>query len=143
MRKILTILVLFLVYSCGKSSENKIDQAVRDVCRNKESDCKISLQSIITEEWDYVIISQESLSLEDLNKLLGFDYPYFIDIARRIIFVKGNKVIYHEDKFPETDRVVKNEVVFEMKNSNFLKIERNNAIFNAKKENDYFVLTLQ
>lgn len=141
MKRILIILVVFMIYSCSNTSDSKISRKLQNTCAEQGSNCIISLNEIITEDWDYVLISTESFSLEDLNNQLGFEYPYFTDIGKRIIFVKGNKVVYYEDEFPDPEQIKKGEVYFDMGNNNFMKIERDKAIFKVVKENNYYILT--
>lgn len=100
----------------------------------------VSLKDIVVEDWDYVLISTESLSLENLNNQLGFEYPYFTDIAKRIIFVKGDKIVYHEDEFPNPEQVKKGKVSFDIGSNSFMKIERDKAIFKVVKENKHYLL---
>ena len=136
------ILIIFVLMTCSCSHVNsEMSDKLQKKCSRQSNDCIVYLKDIVTEDWDYVLISTQSLSLEDLNSQLGFEYPYFKDIARRIIFVKGNKIIYHEDKFPNPEQTKEGEVFFDIGNNNFIKIEREKAVFRVVKEGDNYTLT--
>lgn len=55
--------------------------------------------------------------------------------------MKGNKIVYHEDKFPNPEQTEKAEVYFDIGNNNFIKIEREKAVFRVVKEGDNYTLT--
>lgn len=135
--------MVLLVYSCTNLSESKIDYMIEKICLNKDEGCVVSLKDLIVEDWDYVLISNETFSLEELNNQLGFEYPYFKDIGNRIVFVRGEKIIYHEDEFLNPDNVIEGKVFFNFDKSNYMKIERNNAVFKVlKDENNYYLSLL-
>ena len=140
MSKVIMILLISTVYSCTHPSESKINYMVSLVCFDKDHGCVVSLKDLIVEDWDYVLISNEAFSLKELNDQLGFEYPYFADIGNRIIFVKGEKIIYHEDEFLNPDDLKEKNVFFNFENNNYMKIERNNAVFKVvKDENNYYL----
>ena len=100
------------------------------------------MSNIVPEDWDYVYIFKTNTSLEEINRQLGFEYPYFEDIVARIVFVKNNTVVYHEDEFPNPEKVKKGELIFDIGYTNFVKIKRDKAIFIVHKEGDVFKLKL-
>ena len=55
--------------------------------------------------------------------------------------MKGNKIIYHEDKFPNPEQTEKGEVYFDIGNNNFIKIEREKAVVRGVKESNNYTLT--
>lgn len=142
MQKVIIILMVLMIYSCTNSFESKIDYMVGKICFDQEGGCIVALKDLIVEDWDYVLISNEAFSLEELNNQLGFEYPYFMDIGNRIIFVKGEKVIYHEDEFFNPDNIKEGKVFFNFDKSNYMKIERNNATFKVIKYNNNYYLSL-
>lgn len=141
-RKVIVILIVLMVYSCTNPSESKIDYMVDKICFDKDGGCIVSLKDLIVEDWDYVLISNEAFSLEELNNQLGFEYPYFTDIGNRIIFVKGEKIVYHEDEFLNPDNIKEGKVFFNFGKNNYMKIERNNATFKVVKDNKFYYLSL-
>lgn len=79
-------------------------------------------------------VFSEEVTLDKINKELGLNYPYFEDIAKRIIFVKSNEVVYHEDKFPYPNSKP-DKINFKLSDTfNFMIFTKKNAIFKVKKE---------
>jgi hypothetical protein len=91
-------------------------------------------------------IFKENMSLEQINSTLGFEYPYFEDIAKRIVFVKGNRVIFHEDEFPGVETTKNCELVFDLGDKvSFKSYSPGEAIFKVRRiefsNGIYFKLT--
>lgn len=114
-KNIFYILSLFLLFGCQENIQRRIVSYIEKKC-DKTDTCLIKINSITTFKWDKMYIFDESVTLEEVNKVLGFNYEYFVDIARRIIFTRGNKVIYHEDDYPSPDKKSANEIYFNFKN---------------------------
>ena len=72
---------------------------IEDHC-DQNFPCQFYMEEFINVQWDKVYIFKEEASLEYINEKMGFAYPFFIDIARRIIFVKNDTIVYHEDIYP-------------------------------------------
>ncbi|MGH2666303.1 hypothetical protein [Flavobacterium sp.] len=140
MRKIVFFLSFLLIISCDESSDSQIGKKIKEVCTTQN--CEINMTDIVPEQWDYMYIFKTGASLEFINSKLGFQYPYFEDIGNRMIFVKGNNVIYHEDEFPNPERIKKGEVIFDLGDSIYTKVKRENAIFSVHSEGEYFKLHL-
>lgn len=85
--------------------------------------------------WDKMFVFREGTELEEINKVLGFKYPYFEDVASRIIFVKSNQVVYHEDEFPDPSNSANERVIFIYPNdtSDYMIFSVDNAKFNLIK----------
>jgi len=141
MKKIINFMVLFLLISCDNSSDSQISKMIDKECVS--NDCEIVMSNIITEDWDFMYIFKTTISLDEINNRLGFEYPYFEDIANRVIFVKNNKIIYHEDEFPNSEKTKKGELIFNIGDVGFLKIPKEKAIFKVSKEDSYFKLKIK
>ena len=107
MKKYICHILLLITISCNDTSKSVISKKINKECI--EQNCEINMSRIITEDWDYVYIFRINNSLEEINNQLGFQYLYFEDIATRIIFVKNKTVVYHEDEFPNPEKVKQNE----------------------------------
>lgn len=140
-RKISILFICLFVISCTNDNTNsEISKKIRENCSNLSS-CIVNFDDLIKDDWDYVLITNEQISLGELNELLGFEYPYFSDIGSRIIFVKDDKVVYHEDEFPQAETVLKGTLKFKLEN-NFLKLKKENAKFSVTENNRYIELTV-
>lgn len=52
------------------------------------------MSSLTPFDWDKMYVFSPSVHMEELDKYLGFHYPYFDDVANRMIFTKSNKIFY-------------------------------------------------
>lgn len=116
MRKliIITLITMFLS-SCNKNGNGELEQKIKakitETC--KDENCNIDLSKITSFKWNKFYVFKETTTLEEIEKTLNQKYPYFTDIARRLIFIdKNNKIIYHEDIFPNVEGMQNNEVCF-------------------------------
>ena len=141
MKKYIIIIVLLFLVSCNQTSDSEIGKKISEKCNEKN--CVINMAEIVSGDWDYMYVFQLGMSQAQIDSKLGFEYPFFEDIASRVIFVKNNKVVYHEDEFPNPEKIKKGELYFESGNVNYLKISREKAIFSVTKENGYYRLDLK
>jgi hypothetical protein len=135
-------LSVVLLQSCKNSNCSRIVEKLSDFCPWQSVDCFVRLEDVVQKDWDYVFIASETLSLEEINKHLGFKYPYFEDIGKKIIFVKENKVVYYEDFFPYVDKKRSCELLFEFKDDRFyIKMKREDAVFKVFRKGGDFLLS--
>lgn len=90
--------------------------------------------NITSFDWDKMYVFRDNSGLEEVNKQLGFEYPYFEDIAKRIIFTKSKKVIYHEEEYPDPDKKSKLEFIFRNDTIKTMVFTRETATFSAKRK---------
>lgn len=131
-----------MLNSCERKN-NRLEKYLENYCSSPEcgnTECEVKMENIINEDWDYVYVFFPEDSLEKINTELGFEYQYWEDIGTRIIFVKNNKVIYHEDEFPNPEKSEK--LVFTDLKNNLLKISREKANFTSRIVKGSFYLTL-
>lgn len=127
--------IAFLIFSCNENtnSESTIAKKIEKECNNKLS-CRINMAALVNKDWDKMYVFNEGVSLEQINQVLGFKYDYFEDIAKRIVFVKGNKVVFHEDEFPGVESAKNGQLVFNIgDNIMFKSYLPNEAIFNIQR----------
>jgi len=132
MKKLGLILLLFLILcSCKKSLKDKIIAKFDEKCKG-DSVCIIDLKELTDFKWDKFYLIELGV---DPDKILGFHYPYWEDIATRIIFTSGNRVAYHEDEYPDFDTKPQGGVFFNIypNDAKYWAFNFNNAIFTVKK----------
>jgi hypothetical protein len=135
MKKLMILILPFLVYSCQNSIQDKI---VNDIKKNGQEDsCVVKMVNITSFDWDKMYIFRKNSGLEEVNQQLGFEYPYFEDIAKRIIFTKSKKVVYHEEEYPDPDKKSKLEFTFGNDTTKVMVFTKKTAIFSAKKKEFY------
>lgn len=145
-RNIFTILLIALLFSCSQmdTSNSTIAKKIDKECNGKET-CKINMQAICNEQLDQMYFFYREF-FTGKNQIIGFNYPYFEDVAKRIIFTRAGKVVYHEDEFPGVESAKNTELVYNISDTsdyrNFLPSE---AIFNVHKvefnKGSYYELT--
>lgn len=133
MRKLMILILPFLVYSCQNSIQDKI---VDNIKKSGQGDsCIVKMVNITSFDWDKMYVFRENSGLEEVNKQLGFQYPYFEDIAKRIIFTKSRKVVYHEEEYPDPDKKSKLEFILGNDTTKAMVFTKKTAIFSAKRKN--------
>ena len=136
MKKNISIFFLALfIISCNENinSDSVIAKKIEKECNNNLS-CRINMATLVNKDWDKMFVFKEGVSLEQINQVLGFKYDYFEDIAKRIVFVKGNQVVFHEDEFQGVESAKNGELVFNIGDSLMFKSYLpNEAIFNVQR----------
>jgi hypothetical protein len=99
---LISIVIIFIFASCQEDLKENIIRKIEKDC-NQDSLSTISIKSIARFKWDKMYIFNASVPLEQMNTVLGFNYPYFHDIADIIIFTLHNKIVYHIDDYPNPD----------------------------------------
>jgi len=140
--RIIVFFQLLSFSSCQREIKDKIFAKLQ-LDSAKQDSCILVLNNITDFNWDTVYIVEPSVTLDELNKVLGFYYPFWDDIADRIIFTFERRVVYHEDKFPYSD-VPTNEHVyfsFDKDTGDYIKLANKNAIFTAIRSQSYDYIT--
>jgi hypothetical protein len=115
---------------------DKIDSYAKENLENKEK-CKLFLKDITDFEWDKFHIIARG---EDVNKILGFKYPYSSfgqSFSIIIIFLKDGKIVYHENYSDIYD----SKVIFSIRGDTlyvndcikYLSLSPKDAVFHIKK----------
>ena len=116
------------------------------ICKGSDR-CTINIKESTSFNWDKMLVFKTTASLEIINEALGFTYPYYEDIAERVIFVKDNKIIYHDDYYPTFDDDVYTSLVFNLPNGlPYKSFSADSAVFRVEKKRienkqTYFVLS--
>jgi len=132
MKNLLITIILILAYSCQNSIQDKI---VSNIQKNGQGDSSIlKIVDITSFDWDKMYVFCENSGLEEVNQQLGFEYPYFEDIAKRIIFTKTKKVVYHEEEYPDPEKKSKLEFILGKDTTKVMAFTRRTAVFTAKKK---------
>lgn len=132
MRKLTILIFSFLVYSCQNSIKDRIVDNIEK--SGQEDSCIVKMVNITSFDWDKMYVFRDNSGLEEVNKQLGFEYPYFEDIAKRIIFTKSKKVIYHEEEYPDPDKKSKLEFIFRNDTIKTMVFTRETATFSSKRK---------
>jgi hypothetical protein len=145
-KQIVFIIVLFFFIGCQNNGngklENEIATSIKENCKN--DNCEIDISKVTTFKWKKLYVFKETASLEVIEKVLNQKYPYFTDIARRLIFTDSKEnIIHHEDIFPNVEGIMNNEVVFLMPDTISYRVFTNpNFIVSKEKidKGEYYIL---
>ncbi len=134
MKKILLIIIASIISSCNSSMQDKIINNIQKSCQ-KDS-CIVKMSAITPFDWEKMYVFREGADLQEINKQLGFNYPYFKDVAKRLIFIKSNKIIYHEDEFPYPDKKPVNKIFFIFRNDSIksMSFTKESAVFYVSRQ---------
>ena len=139
---IISIVIVIVCQGCSKrNSFDKLTEREFNKCPDK-SNCVIDLSKILKIEWDTMYFFSNAIFLNEIDSILGFHLKEWTDIGYRIVLTnKSNKVVYYQEWFPYPSDEVKDIVVFDTNKKYFI-LDKNNAIFLVRKENNFYFLTL-
>jgi hypothetical protein len=141
------VLTCFLLFSCSKNGNGELEQKIeaRITATCKGEDCSIDLSKVTSFKWSKFFVFKETSSLETVERAINQSYPYFTDVGRRLIFLdESNKIVYHEDIFPNVEGVKNKEVVFYIPDTIDFKVYTNPNFIVTKEELEkghYFILS--
>ncbi|MDH6251250.1 hypothetical protein M2347_000977 [Chryseobacterium sp. H1D6B] len=146
-KTIIFILIIFNIISCNEKNdnskfENQIVTLIKESCAAEN--CFIDLSEITSFKWNKLYVFKETASNAEVEKIINQKYPYFEDVARRFIFIdKNNKIVYHEDVFPNVEGLADEDVIFDIPDSINYKIYTNHnfkVIKEKIKKGHYYIL---
>jgi hypothetical protein len=134
MKRIIIFFFVLSLMACDDGFQTKVEDGIEQTCNGLDS-CKINMSEIMTFDWDKMYVFKSGATLEQINEVIGFEYPYFEDIAYRVIFTKSNSVVFHEDDFPYPENKAVRKINFAFPNNsiNYLAFKRDSAVFTVKK----------
>ncbi|MGS4344713.1 hypothetical protein ACKUSY_03730 [Myroides odoratus] len=133
----LCMLSLALFFSAC-SSRNDFDTIIAtefEKCSEQSATCVVDFSKIMKFEWDTMYYFSGVNALEDINKILGFDFEQFTDIGDRVIFLAKDKVVYQKEWFPNPNEKLPT-VVFATDLKTF-KVDQSNAKFKIVKQGKF------
>ncbi len=133
--KNLIFICFLIILSCKTdvNDDNTIISKIEANCHNNIP-CNFLMADVIKSDWDTMYYFTESVSLKEVNEKIGLNYPYFSDIAKRVIFIKNNSIVYHEDIFPSVEKPKNKEWSIGLPDSiNYQKYDRLTANFLLEK----------
>ncbi|MBN8567805.1 MAG: hypothetical protein J0M25_13865 [Flavobacteriales bacterium] len=131
--------VLFLNCSGYKKSEFEtwVEKEFKSKCGDSDG-CSLDIKKFKNLKWDKLYVFSSSASLEEVNKMIGFEYPFYIEPGERVVFVRNNKVVYHDDYCQTFDDDVYKTLLFDLGgNHNNHVFSSESAIFKVRKIKDY------
>lgn len=107
------LLGFFLGCSPKTKLEKKIEHAINDKCDDLNK-CNLNLSGVTNFNWNKLYVFKESAQPSEIEAAIGRRYPYYEDVARRLVFMDNNKIVYHEDVFPSFEGIPNGQILFDM-----------------------------
>ena len=63
-------------------------------------------------QWDQMHVFASGATREEIEKSLGTDFPDYQEFTRRLVFLKGGKIVRREDEPTDIERPVNGQVTF-------------------------------
>lgn len=133
-------IICLILFLGGCSSRNEMDNLIIsewDKCSSKDN-CIIDFSTAMDFEWDKMFYFSSAFSLEEINAKLGTELKNFTDIGDRLVFMNGNKVVYHQEWFYNPSGKPKGTVF--STDDNFLEVSKEQAKFKIKKSEALYYL---
>lgn len=144
----LCFLCIFLSVSCSRDINYIVE---KEFNKDREQNiCYINLGSAMPFKWDTLYCFSSQCPTTLIDSVIGLKLNHTIDGDEFIVFRKKNKLICQMWFYlTDIDKTSKARVVFVKKDTinkltNYLKIEKNNAIFKVeKKQKSYYLIHVE
>ena len=125
--------MIFLTLGCSQESEfdNSIKKEFQK-CKESES-CVLDMTKAFNFDWDTVYYFSGKYSLEEINRVIGFEIKNYKDVGARIIFVHNGRDVYSYEWFPTPENI--KEKVCILTDLESFKLNRNMAKFKVEEIN--------
>lgn len=60
--------------------------------------CYYDFKEDLSFDWDKAFVFSYLVKPEDINKQLGFTYPYYKEFSEKIVFLKENRIVFHQEE---------------------------------------------
>ncbi len=90
--------------------EEKIEVHLAQHMQNDQM--QIDLNEFTDFDWEVLYVFRETATLSQIEDVMGTSYPYFEDVARRLVFMKENQIMHHEAVFPNVEGILSGQALF-------------------------------
>jgi hypothetical protein len=114
-----TVLTSILCCTGSRKFEVKMVTAIAKNCQDPEH-CALRLRDVTNFEWDRMFAFGYGAREYEIERILGTKYRWGGEFQRKIVFMKGKEIVFHEEEPTDIERPLKDEVVFDFaQNSNY------------------------
>lgn len=103
-----TLFVSIIISEKGKLS-NQICDTIDDEC-DYNNECVIKMDEITDFAWDKMLLYEVMSSETEISKALGVEFKESVDLSGGMVFVKDDKVVYHESFLHNPDHLSKLQI---------------------------------
>ena len=114
MKKIIvSIFILSLCWGCSRKGliEQTIGEKV-DACKPNVP-CIIKIKNLTDFQWDEMHVFSSGSSLGEIEDTLKTDFPEYVALKRRMIFLKDGKIVHWENEPTDMENMIEGEVRFD------------------------------
>jgi len=127
---LLVVMFFFVAKSCKqKSIKYKIADRLEEKCKG-DTTCFFNMAEVTNFKWDKFYLFGMGISLDSINKALGFEYPYYEELTDYIVFVYRGNIVYHEGESVDPESKPMAGIIFECPIDTVF--DFNNANFHVK-----------
>lgn len=125
--------MIFLNFGCSQESkfENSVTKEFQK-CKGTDG-CVLDMTKTFDFDWDTVYYFSGKYSLEEINRVIGFEIKNYKDVGARIIFVRNGRDVYSYEWFPTPENI--KEKVCILTDLESFKLNRNMAKFKVEEIN--------
>ncbi len=125
--------MFFLLLGCTQKAnfDNAITKEFQK-CKGGEG-CVLDMAKAFDFDWDTVYYFSGKCSLEEINRVIGFDIKNYKDVGDRIIFVHKGRDVYSYEWFPTPENI--KERVYILTDLQSFKLNRATAKFKIEEIN--------
>lgn len=124
------LLLLFLTMASCTPFRSDVYNIVKHTYDNGND--TIDFGEVLWFDWDTMYWFPSNISVDEINLIVNIN-SYWQDVGDRIIFVKGNKIVYYKEYFPNHETPLK-RITFDP--STVQKTNKEDAIFLIRKVSD-------
>ena len=127
-------ILIFSILGCTQGS--KFDNSIMGEFQKCKGDkgCILDMAEAFDFDWDTVYYFSGKYSLEEINKVVGFEIKNYNDVGARLIFVHKERDVYSYEWFPSPENL--KERVYVLTDLESFKLDRNSAKFKMEKINN-------
>ncbi|MEJ5092865.1 hypothetical protein GEO21_22710 [Sphingobacterium faecium] len=127
-------ILIFSILGCTQGS--KFDNSIMEEFQKCKGDkgCILDMAKAFDFDWDTVYYFSGKYSLEEINKLVGFEIKNYNDVGARLIFVHKERDVYSYEWFPSPENL--KERVYVLTDLESFKLDRNSAKFKMEEINN-------
>lgn len=137
---IVGILFPVIFESCGTkivdplSIEGKLVTRINTTCGDF-SNCTIRLRDVTEFDWDRVYVFKYNARKAEIEEVIGAPFPIYDEFKRSMIFLNRGTVVYSEVEPTDVERLINNEVVFDIADKDVYRSYSSQSQFQVKRKN--------
>jgi hypothetical protein len=129
------LLLFVLQLSCTKTSnhfEEALVQLISSRCRS-EAQCSVRVSDVTTFQWDKMYVFKYTATHSEVERALGRKFEGYLELHRRVVFTRGNEIVFHEEEPTDIEKLVSGEVVFDIPDANDYQVYDSETTFAVTK----------